>query len=170
MRRQIILLGLVLGSLAEVESVGRPRPVPTSPKPTVFIIVVHHDECTECGDVEIESGEVKVPVALRERYLQAVVSSPRSGRGDYQERYSRLLARCNDMSWRVGNVKLASEKDFERLFLLPGKKPSNSYDISDNPWDFRRRYRVTVEVVGIKWSYLTVRVRKAVRLADRKDY
>ena len=36
------------------------------------------------------------------------------------------------------------------------------------PWDFNRRYRVMVGVVGTDGRYLTVRVRKAVRLADRK--
>jgi hypothetical protein len=119
--------------------------------------------------MEIDSGMVVVPTAMHERYLQAFANSPRSGPGDYSNRYSRTLARCEARGWRVGNVKLASDKEFESLFLLPGKKPSNSYGPEDNPWDFNRRYRVTVEVVGIKWSYLTVRVRKAVRLADRED-
>lgn len=73
------------------------------------------------------------------------------------------------MRYRLYTVKLESERDFENLFLLPGKKPSNSYGPSDNPWDFNRRYRATVEVVGMQGRYLTVRVHKAVRLADRKD-
>jgi hypothetical protein len=106
---------------------------------------------------------------MRERYLQAFANSPRSGPGDYSARYSRTLGYCTANGWRVSNVKLESDKDFENLFLLPGKKPSNSYDSSTNPWDLNRRYRVTVEVTGIKWSYLAVRVRKAVRLANKAD-
>lgn len=169
MRNRHLISWLLVASLALTSGTSILQPDSTHAKSQLFTIVVQHEECTECGDLEIESGEVVVPVALRERYLQAFANSPRSGMGDYSDRYGRTLARCEARGWRVGNVKLESDKDFENLFLLPGKKPSNSYGPEDNPWDFNRRYRATVEVVGIKWSYLTVRVRKAVRLADSRD-
>jgi len=170
MREIILCIALLLGILATTAEGGQRGPSPRRAEPRQFTIVVYHDECTECGDIEIDSGEVKVPLTLRERYLQAFAKSPRSGPGDYSAKYGRCLAYCHANGWRVGNMKLKSEGNFENLFLLAGKKPSNSYDSSDNPWDFNRRYRVTVEVVGIKWSYLTVRVRKSVRQSDRKNY
>jgi len=167
MHKRNLISALLLAGL--VGSASIPQQELTYAKPQLFTVVVHHDECTECGDIELDSGTVVVPTAMHERYLQAFANSPRSGPGNYSDRYGRLSRYHAAYGWRVHNVKMASDKYFESLFLLSGKKPSNSYGPEDNPWDFNRRYRVTVEIVGIKWSYLTVRVRKAVRLADRTD-
>lgn len=172
MRKSVFYIASLFGILSATAKGEQRESGSRRTEPRQFSIVVYHAECTECGDFEIESGEVKVPLAFRERFLQAVANSPRSGPGDYSTRYSRLLAYCNATGWRVGNVKLASEAAFDKLFLLPGRTRTDTIKNKFGvvyPWDFNRRYRVTVEVVGIKWSYLTVRVRKAVRLSDRKE-
>jgi len=167
MRKRHLISTLLVASLILAGSTSTRQPELTHAEPQLFTIVVLHNECTECGDCEIDSGKVVVPKELQRSYIDACAKSPRFG--NTPDKRARLIAFNNRIGYQVGNVKLESDKDFEDLFLLSGKKPSNSYGPSDNPWDFNRRYRITVEVTGIKWSYLAVRVRKAVRLADRKD-
>jgi hypothetical protein len=93
-----------------------------------------------------------VPVAMRERYVQALVNSPRFGK--QPDKRNLILAFCTRNGYRVDNVKLEHEEELNSLFLLPGKKPSDY--LTGNPWDFDRRHRVIVEVTGIKWSYLAM--------------
>jgi hypothetical protein len=71
------------------------------------------------------------------------------------------------MRYRLYTVRVASDSAFDSLFLLPGRTRDDT--IMGSAWDFNRRYRATVEAVGMEGRYLTVRIRKAVRLADRKD-
>lgn len=155
----------LFGSFAVIAGGGQLGFRPVVPTPHSFTIVIHHDECTECGDFELDSGKVSVPLELRRSYIEACVKSPRFG--NTPDKKARLIAFNNRIGYRVGNVKLESEAAVDSLFLLPGRKRDDT--IMTNQWDFNRRYRATVEVTGIKWSYLAVRVRKAVRLADRKD-
>lgn len=144
--------------------------------PTSQTVVVHHDECTECGDFELDSGAVIVPLQLRSQYVRANArwqffinkgwDNP-TQKVDSLAIIRRQEAKFRLMHYRLYTVRLASESAFDSLFLLPGRTRDDT--IGGNAWDFNRRYRTTVEVVGMQGRYLTVRVRKAVRLADRKD-
>lgn len=144
--------------------------------PALQAVVVHHSECTECGDFELDSGAVIIPFRLRSQYTVANArwQSHISGSWDKSTRRADSLANIRRqevklklMRYRLYTVRVASDSAFDSLFLLPGRTHGDT--IAGSAWDFNRRYRATVEAVGLEGRYLTVRVHKAVRLADRKD-
>jgi hypothetical protein len=139
-------------------------------------VVVHHDECTECGDFELDSGAIIIPLKLRPQYTRAnarwqsrisVAWDDSTRKVDSIAYIRRQEAKLKLMRYRLYTVRLASDSAFDSLFLLPGRTRDDT--IMGSAWDFNRRYRATVEAVGMEGRYLTVRVRKTVRLADRKD-
>ena len=129
-------------------------------------MVVHHSECTSCGDLEIDSGAVVVPPQLRNALLQ-----------HYQRVFGNSFANWEknwqDRKYIVGNVRIDSDSTFDAMYLLPGRTRTdtiyNQYGII-NPWDFHRCYRVTGHVVGIRGLYLLFHVDKAMLLRKRIDY
>ncbi|MBF9221015.1 hypothetical protein [Hymenobacter ruricola] len=129
-------------------------------------LLVYHDECTECGDFEIDSGEVQVPVFMRPAFIQAKMNSGVTRKWPRRRIVKMLEAR----DYQVGSVALVSEAAFDSLFLLPGHHRDdtlkNKYGIV-YPWDFDRRYRVTGEIIGIKAHYLQFKIHTATRITDR---
>jgi hypothetical protein len=144
--------------------------------PALQTVVVHHDECTECGDFEFDSGAVVVPLKLRPQYTRANArwhSFINRGWDNSTQKVDSLTsirrqeAKLKLMRYRLYTVRVASDSAFDSLFLLPGRTRDDT--VAGSAWDFNRRYRATVEAVGLEGRYLTVRVHKVVRLADRKD-
>ena len=149
--------------------------------PALQTIVVRHNECTECGDFELDSGAVIIPLKLRSQYVKANARWYSRFNGGWDGSVHKTdsvkdirsqEAKLKLMRYRLYTVRLASESAFDSLFLLPGRTRDDTIKNSAGnvyPWDFNRRYRATVEVVGLEGRYLAVRVHKAVRLPDRKD-
>lgn len=130
-----------------------------------YTLLVHHDECTECGDFEIDSGEVSVPAFMRPAFIRAKMNWGVTRKWPRRRIVKMLEAR----SYQVGSVSLPSEAAFDSLFLLPGHQRGdtlkNKYGIV-YPWDFDRRYRVTGEITGINRHYLVFHAKRAVLLGD----
>lgn len=154
--------------------------------PALQTAVVHHDECTECGDFELDSGAVIIPLKLRSQYIQKNASWSAHFRGADSNGWGSAARKVDSadslksiknqsdklrfMRYRLYTVKLVNEAAFDSLFLLPGRTRDDTIRNSAGniyPWDFNRRYRVMFGVIGMDGRYLMVRVRKAVRLPDR---
>lgn len=132
-----------------------------------YTLRVYHRECTSCGDLEIDSGAVVVPPALRAEFV-----------GAWQRSFGRppstinWTSRWEQNEYRVGNVRLDRDSTFDAMFLLPGRTRTdtirNKYG-AVYPWDFGRRYRVTGRIVGIEGLLLLFHVEKAALLPQRAD-
>lgn len=85
-------------------------------------IIVYHDECTDCQDIVVDSGEVFVPEKIKQNF-----------RG--KELMGGYTSKLNTRDMRLENDSI-----FRKLFGSPGN------------WQFENRYRVKGEVIGLKDS------------------
>jgi hypothetical protein len=149
-------------ALCTIVSQGPKKPLKANP-PRHYTLRVYHEECTECGDFEIDSGKVVVPVHLREQLIQ---NSMKSGamRG---WKYERVAEVYKSRGYEVGSLRLETDAEFDALFLLPGRTKEDTIRNSA-PWDFERKYRVTGVITGLKWQYVQFKVLKAVLIKKKR--
>ncbi|GAA4354923.1 hypothetical protein GCM10023185_17240 [Hymenobacter saemangeumensis] len=149
-------------------SQGPKKPLKAKQAPRLYTLREYHEECTECGDFQIDSGKVIIPLHMRETFINQALKSRRM-RGRSKEEIADFY---KSRGYTAG-LRLESEEAFDSLFLLPGHSRGdtlkNKYGVV-YPWDFERQYRVTGMVTGMQWPYLQFKVIKAVLLLDPRKY
>jgi hypothetical protein len=151
---------LILGLSGTVAAACYGQPLPAQR----YTLLVRHGECTSCGDMEIDSGSVVVPLALRAEFVQNWQHQFRNSAPGTQAK------NWQDRNYQVGNVRIDNDSTFDAMYLLPGRLRNDDAGYGwKTPWDFGRQYRVTGRVVGTRGLYLQFHVEKAVLLPNRTD-
>jgi hypothetical protein len=132
--------------------------------PTQCTVTVYYCACTDGGDFSVDSGEVIVPVQLRPAYIEALSKS-----GKLYGTREAIVSRLTRNSYRVSSLRAASVATWDSLFTPP-KRGRDSYTEAEEQtiqgayW--RRRYRITGDVIGLNGPFTVFKIRKAVRIAD----
>jgi hypothetical protein len=133
--------------------------------PAQCTVTIYYCACTDGGDFSVDSGEVVVPVQLRPAYIDAL-----SKRGKLYGTREQIIERATRNKYRVSSLRAASVAARDSLFTPP---KSGHYTSAPEAEDrtiqggyWRRRYRITGDVVGLNGPYAVFKIRKAVRIAD----
>lgn len=154
MRAALLFAFLVLKSTTAFSQVLKPD------SEGVYTLSVHHSECTDCADFEIENGAIQVPDRFWQSYFQYKKTHTKSSQNIGLSERTRV-------NYRVTDLMLENDSIFNSLFLLPGRTLNDT--IRNNvgniyPWDFTRHYRITGSIIGFREGYLIFRLRKATLL------
>jgi hypothetical protein len=130
-------------------------------------LVVHHDECTSCEDLTVDSGTVRIPSHLRQAFID---NQLRYRRGGPQPSRDQLLAAYNSQGYAVSSLDLNSEAVFDSLFSVPGRTITLYQGATPEsyPWDFDRKYRITGQIIAIQGKVPIFKIQQAVLLRTSK--
>lgn len=97
-------------------------PQQVAPANDICTLIIRHDECTDCQDIVVDSGEVIVPEKIKRNFRGKKLI------GGYTSKLN------------THDMRLENDSVFRELF---GSPPD---------WQFENRYRVLGEVIGLKDS------------------
>ena len=129
-------------------------------------ITIYYCACTDGGDFSVDSGEVIVPERLREAYIDERCKKTKL----YGTTREVIIKRAASNGYRVSSLRSATVAAWDSLFTPSGRSSSDpipeNEDRAIQGGYWRRRYRVSGTVIGLKGPYLVFKIQKAVRIAD----
>ena len=130
-------------------------------------LVVHHNECTSCEDLTVDSGTVRIPSHLRQEFID---NQLKYRRGGPQFSRDQLLKAYTSRGYEVTELDLSSEAVFDSLFSVPGRTVTlyKGATPASYPWDFDRKYRITGQIIAIQGKVPVFKIKRAVLLRTSK--
>ncbi len=126
-------------------------------------ITVYYCACTDGGDYSVDSGQVIVPEQLRQAYIDERCKRAKLY-GSTREVISKRLALNG---YKVWNLRATSLTAWDSLFTPNVHIAENKAQAIQSEY-WRRRYRLTGTVIGLKGHYLVFKVQKALRIKDQE--